>query len=117
MITLRVAQYHRSQQYCNGEGELSQSFHIWFFWLRRFFSVGSVCHQFILSTSSCLSPTTSQSCDSFLQLFFGKAFLTLRLGLLAPSSACFSAVNLPELCALKTGDASAWDEAFNWLWP
>ena len=26
-------------------------------------------------------------------------------------------MNLPDLCALKTGDASAWDEAFNWLWP
>ena len=21
------------------------------------------------------------------------------------------------MCALKTGDANAWDEAFNWLWP
>lgn len=29
----------------------------------------------------------------------------------------FSTVNLPDLCALKTGDASAWDEAFAWLWP
>jgi hypothetical protein len=29
----------------------------------------------------------------------------------------FQTVNLPDLCALKTGDASAWDEAFNWLWP
>src|SRR4029077_21066233 len=29
----------------------------------------------------------------------------------------FSSVNLPDLCALKTGDANAWDEAFNWLWP
>jgi RNA polymerase sigma factor (sigma-70 family) len=26
-------------------------------------------------------------------------------------------VNLPDLGALKTGDASAWDEAFGWLWP
>ena len=26
-------------------------------------------------------------------------------------------MNLPDLSALKTGDASAWDEAFNWLWP
>jgi len=26
-------------------------------------------------------------------------------------------VNLPDLAALKTGDASAWDEAFAWLWP
>jgi RNA polymerase sigma factor (sigma-70 family) len=37
--------------------------------------------------------------------------------LLAASSACFSAVNVPDLCALKTGDANAWDQAFNWLWP
>jgi RNA polymerase sigma factor (sigma-70 family) len=29
----------------------------------------------------------------------------------------FSSVNLPDLCALKTGDANAWDQAFNWLWP
>jgi len=26
-------------------------------------------------------------------------------------------VNLPDLLALKTGDASAWDVAFRWLWP
>jgi RNA polymerase sigma factor (sigma-70 family) len=26
-------------------------------------------------------------------------------------------VNLSDLDALKTGDASAWDEAFAWLWP
>lgn len=26
-------------------------------------------------------------------------------------------MNLPDLGALKTGDASAWDEAFGWLWP
>ena len=26
-------------------------------------------------------------------------------------------MNLPDLAALKTGDASAWDEAFSWLWP
>ena len=26
-------------------------------------------------------------------------------------------MNLPDLGALKTGDANAWDEAFNWLWP
>jgi RNA polymerase sigma factor (sigma-70 family) len=26
-------------------------------------------------------------------------------------------VNLPDLGALRTGDASAWDEAFAWLWP
>ena len=30
---------------------------------------------------------------------------------------CFSTVNVPDLCALKTGDANAWDEAFNWVWP
>lgn len=29
----------------------------------------------------------------------------------------FFTVNLPDLCALKTGDAIAWDEAFSWLWP
>jgi RNA polymerase sigma factor (sigma-70 family) len=26
-------------------------------------------------------------------------------------------MNVPDLCALKTGDASAWNEAFNWVWP
>ena len=26
-------------------------------------------------------------------------------------------MNLPDLDALKTGDASAWDETFAWLWP
>jgi len=26
-------------------------------------------------------------------------------------------VSLPDLDALRTGDASAWDEAFAWLWP
>ena len=26
-------------------------------------------------------------------------------------------MNLPDLVALKTGDASAWDEVFAWLWP
>jgi RNA polymerase sigma factor (sigma-70 family) len=26
-------------------------------------------------------------------------------------------VNLPDLGALKAGDATAWDEAFAWLWP
>jgi RNA polymerase sigma factor (sigma-70 family) len=29
----------------------------------------------------------------------------------------FSIVNLPDLRALQTGDASAWDDAFSWLWP
>ena len=29
----------------------------------------------------------------------------------------FFTVNLPDLRALQTGDASAWDEAFSWLWP
>ncbi len=53
----------------------------------------------------------------FLTTFFGTAFLTLKLGLLAVLRACFSTVNVPDLCALKTGDANAWDEAFNWLWP
>ena len=28
-----------------------------------------------------------------------------------------STVSLPDLGALKTGDANAWDEAFAWLWP
>ena len=28
-----------------------------------------------------------------------------------------SCVKLPDLGALKTGDAGAWDEAFAWLWP
>jgi RNA polymerase sigma factor (sigma-70 family) len=36
---------------------------------------------------------------------------------LAGLRACFSTVNLPDLCALKTADASAWDQAFAWLWP
>ena len=49
--------------------------------------------------------------------FFGTAFLTLKLGVLAVVRACFSTVNLPDLGALKTGDANAWDEAFNWVWP
>jgi RNA polymerase sigma factor (sigma-70 family) len=53
----------------------------------------------------------------FLTTFFGTAFLTLKLGVLAVHRACFSTVNLPDLCALKRGDADAWDEAFNWLWP
>jgi RNA polymerase sigma factor (sigma-70 family) len=53
----------------------------------------------------------------FLTTFFGTAFLTLKLGVLAVLRACFSTVNVPDLCALKTGDASAWDEAFNWVWP
>ncbi len=26
-------------------------------------------------------------------------------------------MNLPDLHALQTGDADAWDEAFSWLWP
>lgn len=26
-------------------------------------------------------------------------------------------MNLPDLGALKAGDATAWDEAFTWLWP
>ena len=30
--------------------------------------------------------------------------------------ACFSTVILPDLGALKRGDANAWDEAFAWLW-
>ena len=37
--------------------------------------------------------------------------------MLAVVRACFSTVNLPDLGALQTGDASAWDEAFAWLWP
>jgi RNA polymerase sigma factor (sigma-70 family) len=49
--------------------------------------------------------------------FFGTAFLTLKLAVLAVVRACFSTVNLPDLGALKTGDANAWDEAFNWVWP
>jgi RNA polymerase sigma factor (sigma-70 family) len=53
----------------------------------------------------------------FLTTFFGTAFLTLKLGLLVASRACFSTVNLPDLYALRTGDANAWDEAFNWVWP
>jgi RNA polymerase sigma factor (sigma-70 family) len=53
----------------------------------------------------------------FLTTLFGTAFLTLKLGVLAVLRACFSTLNLPDLCALKTGDANAWDEAFNWVWP
>jgi RNA polymerase sigma factor (sigma-70 family) len=52
-----------------------------------------------------------------LTTFFRTAFLTLKLGVLVASRACFSTVNLPDLYALRTGDASAWDEAFAWLWP
>ena len=26
-------------------------------------------------------------------------------------------MNVPDLSALKTGDANAWDEAFHWVWP
>ena len=37
--------------------------------------------------------------------------------MLAGLRACSSTVSLPDLGALKTGDANAWDEAFNWLWP
>jgi RNA polymerase sigma factor (sigma-70 family) len=33
------------------------------------------------------------------------------------SSCMFSTVSLPDLGALKTGDANAWDEAFDWVWP
>src|SRR5438034_10754496 len=53
----------------------------------------------------------------FLTTFSSSAFLTLRLGVLAGLRACFSTVNLPDLGTLKTGDANAWDEAFNWVWP
>ncbi len=53
----------------------------------------------------------------FLTTFFGRAFPTFRLGLLAVLRACFSTVNVPDLCALKTGDTNAWDEAFSWVWP
>ena len=49
--------------------------------------------------------------------FLGTAFLTLKLGALSVVRACFSTVNLPDLGALKTGDANAWDEAFSWVWP
>src|SRR5437588_802759 len=45
--------------------------------------------------------------------FLGTAFLTLKLGALSVVRACFSTVNLPDLGALKTGDANAWDEAFS----
>ena len=39
------------------------------------------------------------------------------MALLAGLRTCSSIVNLPDLGALKTGDANAWDEAFAWLWP
>ena len=49
--------------------------------------------------------------------FFRHSVSDLKAWLAGGLRACFSTVNLPDLCALKTGDASAWDEAFNWVWP
>ena len=72
---------------------------------------------FVCPLRNCLSPIKSQKLRFFLTTFFGTAFLTLKLGMPAGLRACFSTVNLPDLGALKTGDANAWDEAFNWLWP
>ena len=85
--------------------------------MRRFFRVGGTYHQFCLSTSELPFAHHIAKLRFFLTTLFGTAFLTLKLGVLAASGACFSTVNLPDLCALKTGDASAWDEAFAWLWP
>jgi hypothetical protein len=56
----------------NGEREFSQSFHI--FDLRRFFRVGGTYHQFVCPLPNCLSRITSQTEDSFLQVFAGKRF-------------------------------------------
>jgi RNA polymerase sigma factor (sigma-70 family) len=69
-----------------------------------------------LSTSSCLSPITSQTGDSFLQVFAGTGFghESLARWQILRHTFC---VNLPDLGALKAGDATAWDEAFGWLWP
>src|SRR4029077_7866122 len=50
-------------------------------------------------------------------IFCRKTFLRRRLGSLAILKALFFCVNLPDLGALKRGDASAWDEAFAWIWP
>jgi RNA polymerase sigma factor (sigma-70 family) len=47
-----------------------------------------------------------------------KRFPTRKLGSLTVLELENSfSVNLPDLGALKTGDASAWDQAFAWLWP
>ena len=85
--------------------------------MRRFFRVVGTYRQFCLSTSELPFAHHNAKLRFFLTTFFGTAFLTFRLGLLAASRAWFSTVNVPDLCALKTGDASAWDEAFNWVWP
>ena len=75
VVNLRVAQCHRSQQRCNGEGEFSQSFHILIFLFKAVLSV-TAAHttSFVCPLRNCLSPTTSQSCDSFLQLFSAQRF-------------------------------------------
>jgi RNA polymerase sigma factor (sigma-70 family) len=59
---------------------------------------------------------TSQTEDSFLQVFAGKHFRDEGLACRRFLAHAFH-VGLPNLDALKTGDASAWDEAFAWLWP
>jgi len=59
---------------------------------------------------------TSQTEDSFLH-FFQLNVSGIRAWLADRLLRMMFRVNLPELSALKTGDASAWDDAFSWLWP
>jgi RNA polymerase sigma factor (sigma-70 family) len=73
-------------------------------------------HQFVCPFPNCLSRITSQTEDSFLQVFAAKRFRRESLARL-PFLGHIFCVNLPDLRALKAGDASAWDEAFGWLWP
>jgi RNA polymerase sigma factor (sigma-70 family) len=53
----------------------------------------------------------------FLTTFFQLSVSGIRAWLADRLLRMMFRVNLPELSALKTGDASAWDDAFSWLWP
>jgi RNA polymerase sigma factor (sigma-70 family) len=81
-------------------------------------NVGGTYHRFVCPFPNCLSNVTSQTGDSFLQILAEDRFPKRRLDSLAMSGlGNTSCVKLPDLGALKTGDAGAWDEAFAWLWP
>jgi RNA polymerase sigma factor (sigma-70 family) len=84
--------------------------------LRRFFRVGGTLPPVCLSTSELPFGITSQTRDSFLQVFAGKRSRYESLARPALLEHIFG-VNVPDLDALKAGDARAWDDAFAWLWP
>jgi RNA polymerase sigma factor (sigma-70 family) len=100
----------------NGEREFSQSFHIFDFRFERVRQCRRHLPPVLFVHFKLPLQTTSQTHASFLQIFCRRPVRDKKLGSLACYGHIFG-VHLPDLGALKTGDAGAWDEAFHWVWP